>query len=104
MKITELSITDMEPNAPYEILYGSDSTCLDKMRKAMIGRLWYEPAAIYQIGAAVVANSGPKVVGVAFARKNREIKEECQSSALRDSVPLPCTKAKKDAFLIKIGE
>ena len=28
-----------------------------------------EPAAIYQIGAAVAANSGPRVVGVSFTRK-----------------------------------
>ena len=28
-----------------------------------------EPAAIYQIGAAVAANSGPQVVGVSFTRK-----------------------------------
>ncbi len=35
----------------------------------MVQRLGYEPAAVYQIGAAVAANSGPRVVGAAFTRK-----------------------------------
>ena len=30
------------------------------------------PAAVYQIGAAVAANSGPRVVGTAFTRKKEE--------------------------------
>lgn len=35
----------------------------------MLQQLGYEPAAVYQIGAAVAANSGPGVVGAAFTRK-----------------------------------
>ena len=41
----------------------------------MAQQLGYEPAAVYQIGAAVAANSGPRVVGAAFTRK-KESKTE----------------------------
>ena len=39
----------------------------------MVEKLGYEPEATYQIGAAVVANSGPRAVGVSFTRKNGRI-------------------------------
>lgn len=68
-KVAEMSIADMEPGTPYDLIYGNDSTCLEEIRKLMVQRLDYEPTAAYQIGAAVAANSGPKVVGVAFTRK-----------------------------------
>lgn len=42
---------------------------MEKLQNAMIQKLGYEPASIYQIGAAVAANAGPKVVGVSFTRK-----------------------------------
>ena len=68
-KVAEMSIAAMEPGSPYEIVYGSDPTCLDELRRLMVQQLGYEPAAVYQIGAAVAANSGPRVVGAAFTRK-----------------------------------
>ena len=63
-KVAEMSIADMEPGTPYEIVYGNDATCLEKLRCLMVQQLGYEPAATYQIGAAVAANSGPRVAGV----------------------------------------
>lgn len=71
-KIVKLSTTDMEPGSPYDVMYGSDPACLEEIRTAMVKQLGYEPTAIYQIGAAVAANSGPRVVGVAFTRKMDE--------------------------------
>lgn len=68
-KVAEMSIADMEPGAPYELVYGSDPTCLEELRCLMVQQLGYEPAAVYQIGAAVAANAGPRVVGAAFTRK-----------------------------------
>lgn len=68
-KVAEMSIADMEPGSPYELVYGSDPACLEELRRLMAQRLGYEAAACYQIGAAVAANSGPRVVGAAFARK-----------------------------------
>ena len=68
-KVAEMSIADMEPGSPYELVYGSDTDCLEELRCLMVRQLGYEPAAVYRIGAAVAANSGPRVVGAAFTRK-----------------------------------
>lgn len=68
-KVAELSIADMEPGTPYELIYGSDPACLEELRSLMIQQLGYGPEADYQIGAAVAANSGPRIVGVSFTRK-----------------------------------
>lgn len=67
--VAEMSIADMEPGSPYELVYGNDPACLEELRRLMVQQLGYEPAAVYQIGAAVAANAGPRVVGAAFTRK-----------------------------------
>ncbi len=69
-KVAQMSIADMEPGTPYELAYGNDAACLEELRCLMVRQLGYEPAAVYQIGAAVAANSGPRVVGAAFTRKS----------------------------------
>ena len=71
-KVVEMSMTDMEPGTPYELVYGNDTSCLEELRHLMVQKLGYEPAAVYQIGAAVAANSGPRVVGAAFTRKKED--------------------------------
>ena len=71
-KVVEMSMADMEPGTPYELVYGNDISCLEELRHLMDQKLGYEPAAIYQIGAAVAANSGPRVVGAAFTRKKED--------------------------------
>lgn len=68
-KVAEMSIADMEPGTPYELVYGNDTFCLEELRHLMVQKLGYEPADVYQIGAAVAVNSGPRVVGAAFTRK-----------------------------------
>ena len=68
-KVAEMSIADMEPGTPYELIYGNDTVCLEELRGLMVQKLGYEPTGAYQIGAAVAANAGPKVAGVAFTRK-----------------------------------
>ena len=68
-KITQLSLSDMEPGTPYQVVYGCDESCLEEICAAMREALGYEADAVYQIGAAVAANAGPRVVGVAFTRK-----------------------------------
>lgn len=68
-KVAEMSIADMEQGTPYELIYGNDTECLEELRSIMVEKIGYEPEATYQIGAAVAANAGPKVVGVAFTRK-----------------------------------
>lgn len=68
-KTAQLSQADMEPGTPYQLIYGCDESCLEEIRTVMEKALGYEADAVYQIGAAVAANAGPKVVGVAFTRK-----------------------------------
>lgn len=68
-KTAQLSQADMEPGTPYQLIYGCDESCLEEIRAAMREALGYEADAVYQTGAAVAANAGPKVVGVAFTRK-----------------------------------
>jgi len=68
-KVAELTVADMEPGTPYELVYGNDPACLEELRRLLAQRLGYEAAASYQIGAAVAANAGPRVVGTAFTRK-----------------------------------
>lgn len=68
-KVAQLSIADMEPGTPYELIYGNDAACLEELRDLMVQKLGYAPAAVYQIGAAVAANAGPRVVGTAFTKK-----------------------------------
>jgi len=68
-KVAELTEADMEPGTPYELVYGNDTACLEELRRLLVQRLGYEPAASYQIGAAVAANAGPRVVGTAFTRR-----------------------------------
>lgn len=70
-KVAQMSIEDMESGAPYEIVYGNDAGCLEELRRLMVLKLGYEPSAVYQIGAAVAANSGPRVVGVSFTIKSK---------------------------------
>lgn len=70
-KVAQMSIEDMESGAPYEIVYGNDAGCLEELRCLMVLKLGYEPSAVYQIGAAVAANSGPRVVGVSFTIKSK---------------------------------
>ena len=68
-KTAQMSQADMEPGTPYQLIYGCDESCLEEIRAVMRETLGYEADAVYQIGAAVAANAGPKVVGVAFIRK-----------------------------------
>ena len=67
-KVAQMSLADMEPGTPYELIYGNDTACLEELRTLMVQALGYEPASAYQIGAAVAANAGPKIVGVAFTK------------------------------------
>ncbi|MGN1093966.1 MAG: DegV family protein [Candidatus Neoclostridium sp.] len=68
-KMAAMSIEDMEPGSPYELIYGNDPSCLEELRDRMVQALGYGPRDVYRIGAAVAANAGPKVAGVAFTKK-----------------------------------
>lgn len=68
-RIARLSTTGMASGSPYEIIYGSDLESRDEMDRVMAQRVGYHASGFYQVGPAVAANSGPRVVGVAFERR-----------------------------------
>ncbi len=68
-RLADMTVEDMIPGSPYEVIYGCDASCRDEMEKAMVARVGYGPANYFQIGAAVAANAGPKVAGVSFTKK-----------------------------------
>ena len=59
----------IQPGTPYETICGSDPDCARQLGELLTQMLGYPPAGNYQIGAAIAANAGPKIVGAAFARK-----------------------------------
>ncbi|MDD6212306.1 MAG: DegV family protein [Clostridiales bacterium] len=68
-KVIQLSMDDMESGSPYELIYGANTDNLEELRRLMTEKIGYEPVSAYQIGAAIAANAGPKVVGIAFTKK-----------------------------------
>lgn len=65
-RLAKMSAADMEPQTPYEIICGSSQEDRDAMDRAMTQLVGYHATGFYQVGPAVAANSGPRVVGVAF--------------------------------------
>ena len=68
-KVADMTLADMEPGSEYQIVYGNDKSCSDELIKKMTELLGYGPTGVYQIGAAVAANAGPRVVGTVFKAK-----------------------------------
>ncbi|MDO5147245.1 MAG: DegV family protein [Eubacteriales bacterium] len=68
-KIIDMTEEDMVPGSEYQLVYGSDISCREELEQKITERLGYGPTGYYQIGAAVAANSGPKVVGTIFQSK-----------------------------------
>ena len=68
--ITERVLADMETGSPYCIIYGNDKAVRDEATSYLTEHLGYPPTDAYQIGAAVAANSGPKVVGIVYRKKS----------------------------------
>lgn len=68
-ELVKLTLEEMEPGTPYELVYGCDSECLEELREKMEAELGYAATSAYQIGAAVASNSGPKIVGTSFVKK-----------------------------------
>jgi len=69
--IINMSIEDMEEGSPYSIAYGSDTTIRDELVEKLTEKLGYGPEYMFQIGAAITANAGPKVIGVVINSKER---------------------------------
>lgn len=59
----------MEPNSPYCVGYGNDPILRDQMLQLAEETIGYPPAEVFQLGAEITANSGPRITGVLFLRK-----------------------------------
>ncbi len=68
-KVIEMTIAEIEPGTPYETIYGDNPDSLEEANALLTKKLGYGPVRSFQIGIAVAANSGPKVIGVAFTKK-----------------------------------
>ena len=64
--LVELVARDIAPGTPYQLIYGAVAEDMEKLRLALMERLGYGPTGVYQIGAAIAANAGPRAVGVSF--------------------------------------
>lgn len=69
-ELSKRALSEMEPNSPYCIVYGSDIDIGREMEAAMQAVTGYPAADYYQIGAAVATNAGPKVAGIIIKRKS----------------------------------
>lgn len=67
--IVKKTLENMIPGEPYTIIYGNDSDIRDELIRAMEQAVGYTHSGSYQIGAAIAANAGPRVVGTCFMRK-----------------------------------
>lgn len=68
-EILKLTANEIIPQTPYCIVYGNDRSVADEMAAVMTKKMGYPPAEMYQIGAAIAINAGPKVVGTIFKRR-----------------------------------
>ncbi|MGN0395952.1 MAG: DegV family protein [Coprococcus sp.] len=68
-KMIDMTLEDMEPGTEWQVVYGNDDTVRDELISKMTDKLGYGPTDCFQIGAAVAANAGPKVVGTIFTIK-----------------------------------
>lgn len=67
--IVEKTVENIQPGSEYCVVYGSHAPDRDEMVEAITKALGYGPEEIYQIGAAIAINAGPRVVGVIFKKK-----------------------------------
>lgn len=65
-RMVDITAEEIEPGTEYQIVYGEDETLKDELEARMIEKLGYGPTDYFQIGAAVAANAGPRVVGTIF--------------------------------------
>lgn len=63
-KLIDHAKKEMKEGSPYQIIYGNDSALCQELVERCEKELGYKPNNIYQIGAEVAANAGPKVSGI----------------------------------------
>jgi DegV family protein with EDD domain len=61
----------IEPGSPYSLIYGSDTSLLQELKENATAEFGYAPSYIFQIGAVVAANAGPRLVAVIYRQKKK---------------------------------
>lgn len=74
-EIVKMVTADMQPHTPYCLVYGNDETVRDEMSAEMTQKVGYPPVYTFQIGPAVAANAGPRIVGVSFELKAKKLQK-----------------------------
>ena len=69
-KLMECIEAEMTPQTPYVMLTGKNDTLAKQLEKEMIKKFGYKAEYYAKVGAAVSANAGNDLVGVACRRKN----------------------------------
>lgn len=69
-KLMECIEAEMTPQTPYVMLMGKNDALAKQLEKEMIKKFGYKAEYYCKIGAAVAANAGNDLVGVACRRKN----------------------------------
>ncbi|MBQ9375668.1 MAG: DegV family protein [Ruminococcus sp.] len=65
-KLIECCEKEQIPKTPYCVVYGNDLTIRDDFIKALTQKFGYPPAEVFQVGAAIAINAGPRVAGLIF--------------------------------------
>lgn len=69
--IVKKTVENIVPGGEYCVVYGKEEADREEMTAAMTEALGYPPADVYQIGAAIAINAGPRVVGTIFKQKRQ---------------------------------
>lgn len=63
-KLTDYAKEHMLPHTPYIVMAGSQREYAEQLAASLTKTLGYPPEGIWHIGAAIVCNAGPNVVGL----------------------------------------
>lgn len=64
--MADLTLSRMAPNAPYHIGFSDRSLYERDYVRVFTERIGYPPETLFDLGAAILANTGPDAVGVVF--------------------------------------
>ncbi|MBP3540516.1 MAG: DegV family protein [Clostridia bacterium] len=68
-EVVKMTLADMQPGTPYCVGYGSDTAARDEMIEEATRKIGYPPVYLFQVGPAISANTGARVVGIVYEAK-----------------------------------
>lgn len=67
-RVAQVVQEEMQPHTPYLILYGTNRVRAEALAAVLTKELGYPPEDFWKIGAAIVCNAGPDVLGFVIRR------------------------------------